>query len=128
MTATAGLAATTRAIAGHRIRAEAARAPRRLAEWRLRMLDRLLEDLEQLRLAGERTLPEEARAMIAAFARAHDPALLQHLASGPPNDLDVAHDAVFDAQGRVMLELASLRFWPRRDDGEALFQDDAEAA
>lgn len=126
-TASTGLAATTRAIAGAHLRAEAARAPRRLAQWRLRMFDRLLEDIERLRLSGERRLPDDVRTMITAFARTHDPGLLRHLAAAPPNDLDTAHDAVFDAQGRVMLELARLRSGPRWDETAHLFQQDEAA-
>lgn len=124
--ASTGLAATTRAIAGAQVRAEVARAPRRLAQWRLRTLDRLLEDIEQLRLSGERRLPEDVRTMITAFARTHDPGLLHHLAAAPAH-VDTAHDAVFDAQGRVMLELASLRSGPRWDETAQLFQQDEAA-
>jgi hypothetical protein len=104
----AGITATSFEIAERVQRAEAARFPRRLAQWRLRLLDRMLEEIEELRLDGERRLPEDVRTMIEAFARIHDLALLAQLRHGR-NDLETAHDAVFDAQGRVMLDLAACR-------------------
>lgn len=111
MIAGAGISATSFQIAERVRRAEAERFPRRLAQWRLRLLDRMLEEIEELRLDGERRLPEDVRATIEAFARIHDPTLLAQLRSGR-NDLDTAHDAVFDAQGRVMLDLAASRSYP----------------
>lgn len=108
-TAPSRIAATTEDIAGAFRQAELARAPRRLAQWRMRILDRLLEEMEELRLEDARLLPDELNAMIAAYGRAHDPALLEYLVDGPSRDVATAHDALFDAQGRVMLDLASFR-------------------
>ena len=86
----------------------AQRVPRRLAETRLRVLDLLLDDLEHMRLEGDRTLPPDVGALIADLARAHDPTLLE-LADAPPHDVTTAQHQLLAAQGQVMLELARLR-------------------
>jgi hypothetical protein len=99
---------TSRAIAAAGAMTIAVRAPWRLAQWRLRALDRMLEEFEQLRLHGERELPLDLRETVVAFARTHDPLLLQDVSPAPTNIARV-HDALFEAQGRIMFELARMR-------------------
>jgi hypothetical protein len=118
-TARPGIAGTARAIAIAHARTAAQRVPRRLAEWRLHALDRLLDDLEHMRLEGVQTLPADVSAVIAAFARAHDPTLLHGVVDVPRHDITTAHDRLFEAQGRVMLELASLRMSPTWEEGSS---------
>jgi hypothetical protein len=100
---------------------ELRRGPERLAHWRLLILDRLLQELEEIRLAGDRCLPAEVRAEIAAFAERYDPILSETLSSAASSDLNGVHDALFDAQGRVMLELSALRRTPSWQEVEQLF-------
>jgi hypothetical protein len=91
----------------------AQRVPRRLAETRLHVLDLLLDDLERMRLEGDRTLPRDVSAMIADFARAHDPTL-PGLSDAAPHEVTAAQDQLLAAQAQVMLELARLRGDPPR--------------
>ncbi len=84
-------------------------APVRLAYWRIAAMDTLLDRLEELRLAGERGLPEDVRDLVVAYAARHDAELADRVQGINPEDLNAVHDAVFEAQGRVMLELAQLR-------------------
>ncbi|HYM50568.1 MAG TPA: hypothetical protein VET65_08325 [Candidatus Limnocylindrales bacterium] len=121
------LARTAQTIALEHARSVAQRVPRRLAQWRLHVLDRLLDDLEQMRLDGERTLPDDVSAAIEAFARAHDPTLLQGIADRPRRDITTAQDRLFDAQGRVMLELASLGGGASWADIEEMYEQDEAA-
>ncbi|TMD09624.1 MAG: hypothetical protein E6J01_01325 [Chloroflexi bacterium] len=111
---------------------ELRRAPERLARWRLATLDWLLRQLEELRLAGDGLFPTELRTLIVSFAAAHDPELLEELADTSASQLNQVHDAVFDAQGRVMVELSELRKTPSWRDVERLLteanRDDREVA
>lgn len=95
--------------------------PERLAHWRLRVLDRLLQDLEEIRLTGDGSLPDDVRTQIVAFAERHDPALTEALAGTATRHLNGVHDALFDAEGRVMLELSELRHTPSWEEVERLF-------
>ncbi len=81
--------------------------PRRLAQLRLQVLDRVLRDLEHMRLEGERTLPPTVSALLADLARAHD-CTLEAVADAPSQDITVAERRLLAAQDQVMLELASL--------------------
>src|SRR2546423_15157829 len=92
--------------------AELMHAPVRLAYWRIAAMDTLLDRLEELRLAGERALPEDIRDLVVAYAARHDAELAERGQRIDPNDLNRGHDAVFQAQGRRMLELAELRLGP----------------
>ena len=104
-------------------------APVRLAYWRIAALDTLLDRLEELRLAGERTLPEDIRELVVAHAARHDAELADRIQRIDPDDLNAVHDAVFEAQGRVMLELAELRRVPNWQDLDlTLAPGDDEAA
>jgi hypothetical protein len=100
---------------------ELRRGPERLAYWRLRVLDRLLQDLEEIRLTGDGRLPADVRTQIVAFGQRYDPALTEALACAPTTDLNGVHDALFDAQGRVMRELSALRHTPSWEEVERLF-------
>jgi hypothetical protein len=104
-------------------------APVRLAYWRITALDTLLDRLEELRLAGERALPEDIRDLVVAYAGRHDAELADRLQRINPEDLNAVHDAVFEAQGRVMLQLAELRRVPNWQDLDlTLAPGDDEAA
>jgi hypothetical protein len=96
--------------------AEAEHAPVRLAYRRIAALDSLLGRLEELRLAGERVLPDDIRELVVAYAERHDSELLARVLRAQPNDFNAVHDAVFEAQGRVMLQLAELRRVPNWQD------------
>src|SRR5881275_2816398 len=52
--------------------AELTHAPVRLAYWRIAAMDTLLDRLEELRLAGERVLPEDIRDLVVSYAARHD--------------------------------------------------------
>ena len=104
-------------------------APVRLAYWRIAALDTLLDRLEELRLAGERALPEDIRDLVVAYAARHDAELADRVQRINPDDLNAVHDAVFEAQGRVMLQLAELRKVPNWQDLDlTLAPGDDEAA
>jgi hypothetical protein len=104
-------------------------APVRLAYWRIAAMDTLLDRLEELRLAGERGLPEDVRDLVVAYATRHDAELAGRVQGINPEDLNAVHDAVFEAQGRVMLELAQLRRVPNWQDLDlTLAPGDDEAA
>jgi hypothetical protein len=102
---------------------ELRRAPERLAHWRLATLDWLLRQLEELRLTGDGLFSTELRTLIVAFAAAHDPELFEELAETSAGHLNQVHDAVFDAQGRVMIELSELRHTPSWRDVERLLSE-----
>jgi hypothetical protein len=109
--------------------AELTHAPVRLAYWRIAAMDTLLDRLEELRLAGERALPDDIRDLVVAYATRHDTELTERLQRIDPADLSGVHDAVFEAQGRVMLQLAELRRVPNWQDLDlTLAPGDDEAA
>jgi hypothetical protein len=109
--------------------AELTHAPVRLAYWRIATMDTLLDRLEELRLAGERALPEDIRDLVVAYAGRHDAELAERVQRINREDLNAVHDAVFEAQGRVMLELAQLRRVPNWQDLDlTLAPGDDEAA
>ena len=109
--------------------AELTHAPVRLAYWRIAAMDTLLDRLEELRLAGERALPEDIRDLVVAYATRQDAQLTDRLQRIDPADLNGVHDAVFEAQGRVMLQLAELRRVPNWQDLDlTLAPGDDEAA
>jgi hypothetical protein len=109
--------------------AELTHAPVRLAYWRIAALDTLLDRLEELRLANERLLPEDIREQVVAFAARHDAELADRLRRIDAEDLNAVHDAVFEAQGRVMLQLAELRRVPNWQDLDLILAPgDDEAA
>jgi len=115
-----------RAMSQAAAEAELTHAPVRLAYWRISALDALLARLEELRLAGERGVPEDIRELIVGYAQRHDAELSERLEQ---DDLNAVHDAVFEAQGRVMLELAELRRVPNWQDLDlTLVPGDDEAA
>jgi hypothetical protein len=81
--------------------------PRRLAHLRLQVLDRVLSDLEHMRLEGDRTLPPTVRAVIADLAGAHD-FTLEAVADAPSPYITAAERQLLVAQEQVMRELVSL--------------------
>ena len=81
--------------------------PRRLAQLRLQVLDVVLDDLEHMRLEGQRTLPPSVSAMIADLARAHD-ATLPAVVDAAVQEIAITERQLLEAQDQVMLELASL--------------------
>jgi hypothetical protein len=107
--------------------AELTHAPVRLAYWRMAALDTLLARLEELRVAGETTVPEDVREQVDGYAGEHDAELAEQIQIR--DDLNAVHDAVFEAQGRVMLQLAELRQVPNWQDLDlTLTPGDDEAA
>jgi len=109
--------------------AELTHAPVRLAYWRMTALDTLLARLEELRVAGERALPEDIWEQVVAYAGRHDAELADRIQAITADDLNAVHDAVFEAQGRVMLQLAELRRVPNWQDLDlTLAPGDDEAA
>jgi hypothetical protein len=85
--------------------------PRRLAQLRLQVLDRVLSDLEHMRLEGELILPPTVSALIADLARAHD-CTLEAVADAPSPDITAAECQLLAAQEQVIRELASLGSGP----------------
>src|SRR5256712_12470379 len=98
-----------RAMSQAAAEAELTHAPVRLAYWRMAALDGLLARLEELRLAGERVVPEDIRELVVGYAQRYDAQLSDRIDQAIGDDLNAVHDALFEAQGRVMLELAELR-------------------
>ena len=96
--------------------AELTHAPVRLAYWRMAALDAILARLEELRLAGEREVWEDILELVMGYADRHDPELADRLRRVDDAELNAVHDAVFEAQGRVMLRLAELRRVPNWQD------------
>ncbi len=118
-----------RAMSQAAAEAELTHAPIRLAYWRIAAMDSLLDRLEELRLAGERAVPEDIRDLVVAYAARHDAQLADRVQRIDADDLNGVHDAVFEAQGRVMLELAELRRVPNWQDLDlTLAPGDDEAA
>jgi hypothetical protein len=118
-----------RAMSQAAAEAELTHAPVRLAYWRLTALDTLLDRLEELRLAAERVLPEDILELVVAYADRHDAELKDRIQRIDATDLNAVHDAVFEAQGRVMLQLAELRRVPNWQDLDLILEPgDDEAA
>lgn len=118
-----------RAMSQAAAEAELTHAPVRLAYWRLAAMDALLARLEELRLAGERAVPEDVRELVVGYAQRHDRELNERIAEAVGDDLNAVHDALFEAQGRVMLELAELRRVPNWQDLDLTLEPgDDEAA
>ncbi len=107
---------------------EATQAPVRVAYWRMAALDSLLGRLEELRLTGDRTLPNDLRELIQAYADRHDAELSRRVAGTRPEELNLVHDAVFEAQGRVMMTLAQLRRVPNWQDLDGVLEPEGEEA
>lgn len=112
--------------------AELTHAPIRLAYWRMAALDAILARLEELRLANERELPDDIVELVVGYAERNDRDLaerLHRIDSGVPVELNAIHDALFEAQGRVMLRLAELRQVPNWQDLDLTLEPgDDEAA
>ena len=118
-----------RAMSQAAAEAELTHAPVRLAYWRMTALDTILDRLEELRLAGERVLPEDIREPVVAYAGRQDAELADRIQRIDGTDLNAVHDAVFEAQGRVMLQLAELRRVPNWQDLDLTLEPgDDEAA
>jgi len=118
-----------RAMSQAAAEAELTHAPVRLAYWRMTALDTILDRLEELRLAGERVLPEDIRELVVAYAGRQDAELADRIQRIDGTDLNAVHDAVFEAQGRVMLQLAELRRVPNWQDLDLTLEPgDDEAA
>jgi type VI protein secretion system component VasF len=120
--------AAIRAMSEAAATAEATHAPIRLAYWRMAALDTLLARLEELRLAGEREMPEDTLELVVTFAQRHDHELRDRLQEINAEDVNVVHDAVFEAQGRVMLSLAELRRVPNWQDLDLVLEPGGEEA
>jgi len=101
--------------------AELRQAPRRIALWRLARLDELLREIEELRVSGEHAIPDDLRRRIAVFAGWQDAQLAEEMRDTGTADLNRVHDALFDAQERVMSNLAELGRKRKRQDIERLF-------
>jgi len=66
---------------------------------------------------------------VVAYASRHDAELADRIHATTAEDLNAVHDAVFEAQGRVMLHLAELRRVPNWQDLDlTLAPGDDEAA
>ena len=120
--------AAVRAMSQAAAEVEATHAPIRMAYWRMATLDTLLGRLEDLRLSGERSFPEDIHELLVAFAERHDAELLIRLDQAGIEDVTAVHDAVFEAQGRVMLQLAELRRVPNWQDLDTVLEPDGEEA
>ncbi len=120
--------AAVRAMSEAAAEVEATHAPIRMAYWRMAALDTLLGRLEELRLSGERSFPEDIHELVVGYAERHDAELLIRLDQAGLDDLNAVHDAVFEAQGRVMLQLAELRRVPNWQDLETVLEPDGEEA
>jgi hypothetical protein len=120
--------AAVRAMSEAAAQVEASQAPIRRAYWEMAALDTLLGRLEELRLTGERGLPEDLRDLVQAYAERHDGELLSQVAQAGPEDLNAVHDAVFEAQGKVMLQLAQLRRVPNWQELDAVLEPGGEEA
>src|SRR3989440_13089868 len=80
--------------------AELMHAPVRLAYWRIAAMDTLLDRLEELRLAGERALPEDIRDLVVSYAARHDAELADRVQRSEPEDPNGVHAPAFEAHGR----------------------------
>jgi hypothetical protein len=118
-----------RAMSQAAAEAEMTHAPVRLAYWRMAALDTLLNRLEELRVAQERVLPDDILELVVVYAARHDAELKDRIERIDATDLNAVHDAVFEAQGRVMLQLAELRRVPNWQDLDLILEPgDDEAA
>lgn len=118
-----------RAMSEAAAEAELTHAPVRRAYWRMTALDSILAHLEELRLAAEREVPDDILELVTTYASRHDGELNERLRRMEIANLDAVHDAVFEAQGRVMLQLAELRRVPNWQDLDlTLLPGDPEAA
>ncbi len=120
--------AAVRAMSQAAAEVEATHAPIRMAYWRMAALDTLLGRLEDLRLSGERSFPEDIHEQVVAYAERHDAELLIRLDQAGVDDVNAVHDAVFEAQGRVMLQLAELRRVPNWQELDTVLEPDGEEA
>jgi hypothetical protein len=118
-----------RAMSEAAAEAELTHAPIRLAYWRMTALDAILARLEELRLVAEHEVPDDILELVATYSTRHDTELAERVCRMQIADLDAVHDAVFEAQGRVMLRLAELRRVPNWQDLDlTLLPGDDEAA
>ncbi|MGH7611772.1 MAG: hypothetical protein ACREN4_07110 [Candidatus Dormibacteria bacterium] len=91
----------------------------------LEHLDRVLADLEDARIRERRVVPPSlAERLRQAEVAQADPDLAQVVATSRPS-IDRVQDAVFDAQGRIMVEVSKLLGQPdwvtiEEEEGEAL--------
>ena len=112
--------------------AEMVHAPVRIAYRSMAALDAILARLEELRLANEREVPDDILELVMGYADRHDAELagrIRAIGSGEPAELNSVHDALFEAQGRVMLRLAELRQVPNWQDLDLTLEPgDDEAA
>jgi len=122
--------AAVKAMSQAAAEAEADHAPVRLAYWRMAALDSILGRLEDLRLANERVVPAEILELVQAYAERHDAELFGRAVVPELTEMNAVHDAVFEAQGRVMLQLAALRRVPNWQDLDTVLEpgDGEEAA
>jgi len=120
--------AAVRAMSQAAAEVEASQGPIRRAYRQMAALDTLLGRLEELRLTGDRLLPEDLKDLVVAYAERHDPGLLSQVGQARPEDLDAVHDAVFEAQGKVMVQLAQLRQVPNWRELEAVLAPGGEEA
>jgi len=119
--------AAVRAMSQAAAEVEAVHAPVRMAYWRMAALDSLLGRLEELRLTGDRQLPDDLLELVQAYANRHDHELLDGVTDAGPDDLNGVHDAVFDAQGRVMMQLAELRRVPNWQELDTVLEPEEAA-
>lgn len=121
-----------RAMSEAAAEAQLTHAPVRLAYWKMAAIDAILARLEELRLANEAEVPEDILELVVGYADRYDPELSERLHRLDPNrpaELDAVHDALFEAQGRVMLQLAELRRVPSWQDLDLTLEPgDDEAA
>jgi hypothetical protein len=121
-----------RAMSEAAAEAELTHAPVRLAYWKMAALDGILARLEELRLVDEREVPDDILELVVGYAERHDPELtdrIRLIEAGVPAELNAVHDALFEAQGRVMLRLAELRQVPNWQDLDLTLEPgDDEAA
>jgi hypothetical protein len=91
----------------------------------LEHLDRVLADLEDARIRERRVVPPSITEQLRqAEVAQEDPDLAQVVATSRPS-IDRVQDAVFDAQGRIMVEVSRLLGQPdwvsiEAEEGEAL--------
>src|SRR5438552_14502046 len=78
--------------------AELMHAPVRLAYWRMAALDTLLARLEELRVAGERALPEDIWEQVVAYAGRQDAERADRMPRRTARGLSAEHEAVAEAQ------------------------------
>ncbi len=119
--------AAVRAMSQAAAEAEAVHAPVRMAYWRMAALDSLLGRLEELRLTGDRQLPDDLLELVQAYANRHDRELQLRVTDAGPEDLNSVHDAVFEAQGRVMIQLAELRRVPNWQELDTVLEPEEAA-